>query len=107
MKREITEACLLENGFTEKEITIFNNILSQVENNRQCYENLLVDLRKRFFGGCILLFVIVIFMAPSTIREDFNGVIINIALFTGTALLAYYIIPLKLGWKACRFLKKN
>ncbi|WP_034949415.1 hypothetical protein [Erwinia oleae] len=53
MKREITEACQLENGFTEKGITIFNNIFSQVENNGQCYENLLVDLRKRFFWGYI------------------------------------------------------
>lgn len=70
MKNIITEEELLRNGFTPKNIARLNDVLSREENKNENYESLLIDLRKRFFGGCFLILMLFVFIAPAAFNED-------------------------------------
>ncbi len=55
MGKQLTEDELREHGFTDKEIACLREILTRQESNKETYVTLIDSLRKRFWGGVIVV----------------------------------------------------
>ncbi|AEG95190.1 hypothetical protein [Klebsiella aerogenes] len=105
MKTNITEKDLVDNGFSDKNISRLKEILSRQENSGESLTTLITDLRKRFYAGALclaLLFSLAIFALifyPIAVGLSYIP-----AMIIGIAII-YYVIPLDLSWKAWRFVK--
>ncbi|AJJ05846.1 membrane protein [Yersinia pseudotuberculosis] len=102
------EKKLLNNGFTAKNIAHMRKIISLDDKQKETYSSLLIDLKKRFFAGCLIcaiLFTPLIFMMFNDYTSDeiFSYLV---ALIFGL-YMTYYITPLNLAWKSYRYLSNK
>ena len=100
------ESELLKKGFNENNIRHLHKILNR-NGGRETLPALLVDLRKRFYAGCFLLFIVCI---PFLLKVLFNisgGYVSHIIFLVFCLCCIYQIVPMVLAWKAYRFLSKR
>lgn len=98
------EKKLADSGFTSKEIALLRFM---TERDATTYQILISELRKRFIGGVIFLFIAFALMSGSYfIRED-GDLFSTVITLAFTSLVIWYVAPLKIGAKAFRFIKKN
>ncbi|ABS46978.1 MULTISPECIES: hypothetical protein [Yersinia pseudotuberculosis complex] len=102
------EKKLLNNGFTAKNIAHMRKIISRDDKKKETYSSLLIELKKRFFAGCLIcaiLFTPLIFMMFNDYTSDeiFSYLV---ALIFGL-YMTYYITPLNLAWKSYRYLSNK
>ncbi|CQD42361.1 hypothetical protein [Yersinia mollaretii] len=102
------EKKLLENGFTAKNIEHMRKIISRDEEQKETYSSLLKDLKKRFFGGCLIFVILftplIIMLFNNYTTDELSSYII--ALVFGL-YITYYIVPVNLAWKSYRYLSKE
>lgn len=99
---------LLNKGFTAKNIAHMRKIISRDDTQKETYSSLLIDLKKRFFAGCLIcaiLFTPLIFMMFNDYTSDeiFSYLV---ALIFGL-FMTYYITPMNLVWKLYRYLSNK
>lgn len=105
MEKNITEKDLIDNGFTEKNISRLKEVLSRQENTDESFTTLIKDLSKRFYAGVICLILLLVLFAfafafyPASVILSYIPVVI-----IGVAIV-YYVIPLNLSWKAWKLMK--
>ncbi|WP_158784817.1 hypothetical protein [Pantoea sp. BAV 3049] len=98
------EKKLADEGFTSKEIAILKNL---IERDATTYQELLIDLRKRFIGGVIILAIVFLFYGSGfLVRDDTDYIAVAITLLV-VFIATWYVAPLKLGAKAYFLIKKN
>ena len=97
---ELTEKDLLDNGFSNKQLSRLKEILSSNENTGETLSTLIEELSKRFYGGIICLMLILapliflpVFYTPSPLLYYLPVAIIGV-------IAVWYLIPLGLTWKA-------
>lgn len=95
---------LKENGFTDKELRRLREILLRKHNNDRTMSSLIIDLSKRFWGGVICSVVIVLISVLSYIGDEPKSVFIYIPVMLISLIAIYFITPMKLAWKARKFI---
>ncbi|CNK16122.1 membrane protein [Yersinia mollaretii] len=102
------EKKLLDNGFTVKNIEHMRKIISRDEEPKETYLSLLKELKKRFFGGCLICVILftplIIMLFNNYTTDELSSYII--ALVFGL-YVTYYITPMNLAWKSYRYLSKE
>ncbi|WP_034917529.1 hypothetical protein [Erwinia sp. 9145] len=106
MKREITEACLLENGFTEKNINFLRKILARPESKGQTLHSLIDDLRKRFWGGVLCLLIMTVVCLYWLVNYEKTHALAYIVTIIFGVLVIFHLTPFSLSLKAYRFHKR-
>lgn len=95
---------LLKEGFTQREVSV---IRQHAEKDGYPYPWLLSQLKKRFIGSCVIIFIILIgwlYTAFYGTKESLVSLTITFVACTG---IIYVVTPMKPGYKAMRFLRKN
>ncbi|MCX8301386.1 MULTISPECIES: hypothetical protein [Enterobacter] len=105
MTSELTEKDLLDNGFSNKQLSRLKEVLSSNENTGETLSTLIDELSKRFYGGIICLMLILapliflpVFYTPSLLLYYLPVAIIGV-------IAVWYLIPLGLTWKAHKIMK--
>lgn len=101
------EKKLFDNGFTTKDIGKLRSIVKKDESQSDTLQTLVIDLSKRFWGGVIgvsILILIGLYGALNADKSDFLSYVIVLGF---AFLIIYFVTPLRLSWKAYRFIKKN
>lgn len=103
--KELTEKDLLDNGFSDRNLTRLKEVLTRSENANETLTSLVDDLSKRFYGGVICL---VLIMAPLVFLPVFYPpsllmYYLPVAVFGVIAV--WFLIPLGLSWKAYKLVK--
>ncbi|BCG07788.1 hypothetical protein [Buttiauxella agrestis] len=104
----MTEQDLLDAGFTVKELKILNQNIEAVKG--VTYESLLRDLSKRFWGGVICLFLILLPTLSSILQSnplDMRVVYANAGIIIFGIIVIYFVIPMKLAIKARQYIKQS
>lgn len=99
MKDNISENDLKNHGFTDSEIDRLKEILTRPESKNDTYATLLDDLRKRFWGSAICMFIVLIvtvFWACNFESNDFTYPVIIIFL----VFVIYKLTPVPMAYKA-------
>ncbi|SFT77726.1 hypothetical protein SAMN05192562_10237 [Kosakonia arachidis] len=104
-KKNITEKDLLDNGFTEKNISRLKEVLSRQENTDESFTTLIKDLSKRFYAGVICLILLFVLFAVAFIFYPAPVILSYIPVVIIGMAIVYYIIPLNLSWKAWKLMK--
>lgn len=97
---------LRKNGFNENNIKHLQKIIVRSE-GRETLSTLLVDLKKRFYAGCLMLIVIFIPLVCKVMFNISGSLTAYIIAFAFSFYCVYQIVPLILAWKAYRFLSKR
>lgn len=101
------EQKLLENGFYAKDIAKLKSIIKRDESQTESLKSLVLDLSKRFWGGVICIAIIAsVFAYGIYKRQNESLMSYGIVLIVGLVIV-YFVTPLKLAWKAHRFMKQN
>lgn len=106
VKKDITEKDLSANGFTEKEIARLREILTRPESKNETYAGLVNNLEKRFFAGVLCLTLIFIPILPIAFSYRSDVLISYIPVFAFCFFAIYFLIPLKMSWKAYKMQRK-
>ncbi len=99
---------LLANGFTEKEVNRLKNFLTaEYSNEGDTLESLILDLKKRFIPSCFCI-LLVLLLYPLIVTKP---VLIEVSVYLVIAIFSFFCInlitPMKLSFKAYRFLKNK
>ncbi len=97
--KQLTEADLREHGFTDKEIARLREILTRQESNNETYATLIDSLRKRFWGGVIIVciaFAIVVSWIFNFESNDFTYPLIIIFIL----IAVWKLTPFPMAFKA-------
>lgn len=105
MTSQLTEKDLLDNGFTNKQLSRLKEVLSRDENADETLSTLVDDLSKRFYGGmiCLLLILVPLILLPVFYTYSLLLYYLPVAVFGVIAV--WYLIPLGLSWKAHKMMK--
>lgn len=105
MTSQLTEKDLLDNGFTNKQLSRLKEVLSRDENADETLSILVDDLSKRFYGGmiCLLLILVPLILLPVFYTYSLLLYYLPVAVFGVIAV--WYLIPLGLSWKAHKMMK--
>ncbi len=99
MGKQLTEDDLREHGFTDKEIARLREILTRQESNNETYATLIDSLRKRFWGGVIVVciaFAIVVSWIFNFESNDFTYPLIIIFIL----IAVWKLTPFPMAFKA-------
>lgn len=106
MNDQDVEKELLENGFTENDISHMRKIISRGGDSEETLLMLTHTLKNRFHSGCFLYAVLVtIFIAILIIKNDIIVIYVYFFFTLIFIFLVYYIIPMKLAYKSYSYLK--
>ncbi|MGT3243614.1 hypothetical protein ACVSUJ_13670 [Yersinia enterocolitica] len=99
---------LLANGFTEKEVNRLKKFLTtEYSNEGDTLESLILDLKKRFIPSCFCI-LLVLLLYPLIVTKP---VLIELSVYLVIAIFSFFCInlitPMKLSFKAYRFLKNK
>lgn len=98
------ELKMLENGFTKKELYIFRKYIRK--DMSLTHRGLLNELKNRFYGmSGVLIVLIAIWMAESFEYSGQDFLCFSLAMGFGVVMV-FIMTPMKLAFKAVRFLKK-
>jgi|GEM_PF-538129 len=102
---ELTEKDLLDNGFSNKQLSRLKEVLSRNENAGETLSTLVDDLSKRFYGGviCLMLILAPLIFLPVFYTPSLLLYYLPVAVFGVIAV--WYLIPLGLSWKAHKIMK--
>ncbi|WP_158783023.1 hypothetical protein [Pantoea sp. BAV 3049] len=100
------ESALLKNGFNDKNIKDLQKIINRSE-GRETLSTLLVDLKRRFYAGCLMLIIILMPLACKITFDISGSLTAYLIAFVFGFYCVYQIVPLVLAWKAYRFLSKR
>lgn len=99
---------LKANGFTEKDITRLRAIVESVPTKDQTLASIVLDLSKRFLGGVIGFAIIAICCFLGLLHADEKSKVISYIIGTTFgATVVYIVTPMKLAWKAHRYMAKT
>jgi hypothetical protein len=98
------EKKLAKHGFTKKDIAALRQHL---EKGGATYSVLLEELRKRFLVSTVLLTIIAAGFVWTVAYEDRESIISYAITLVIVFLVFYVFTPLRLGFKAFRFIRKN
>lgn len=98
------EQKLAKHGFTGKDITALRQYLSK---DGTTYSVLLEELRKRFLVSIVLLVVIAAGFVWTVAYEDRESIISYAITIVIVFVIFYIFTPLRLGFKAFRFIRNN
>ena len=96
--KQLTEDDLREHGFTDKEIARLREILTRQESNNETYATLIDSLRKRFWGGVIVVciaFAIVVSWIFNFESNDFTYPLIIIFIL----IAVWKLTPFQMAFK--------
>ena len=96
--KQLTEDDLREHGFTDKEIARLREILTRQESNNETYATLIDSLRKRFWGGVIVVciaFAIVVSRIFNFESNDFTYPLIIIFIL----IAVWKLTPFQMAFK--------
>ena len=97
--KQLTEDDLREHGFTDKDIVRLREILTRQESNNETDVTLIDSLRKRFWGGVIVIciaFAIVVSWIFNFESNDFTYPLI----FVFTLIAVWKLTPFPMAFKA-------
>ncbi len=99
---------LLANGFTEKEVNRLKKFLTaEYSNEGDTLESLILDLKKRFIPSYFCIFLVLL-LYPLIVTKP---VLIELSVYLVIAIFSFFCInlitPMKLSFKAYRFLKNK
>lgn len=95
---------LIENGFTEKEVSKLKEL---AERDDESLIKLLTDLKKRFFAGFVIILAFLgiwLFTLLSSSSDTFESFSFATVI---VSICVYFFIPMKLATKAYVYLAKN
>lgn len=101
------EIKLREHGFTEKNIMFLKSRQQRSGMDFTSLESLLVELRKRFYGACALVILLLAFTTYVTLARDTGNGFIYFGFSLLCCVYVLGITPVGIAWKAVRFLSKN
>ena len=96
--KQLTEDDLREHGFTDKEIARLREILTRQESHNETYATLIDSLRKRFWGGVIVVciaFAIVVSWIFNFESNDFTYPLIIIFIL----IAVWKLTPFQMAFK--------
>ena len=96
--KQLTEDDLREHGFTDKEIARLREILTRQESNNETYATLIDSLRKRFWGGVMVVciaFAIVVSWIFNFESNDFTYPLIIIFIL----IAVWKLTPFQMAFK--------
>ncbi|KHN49521.1 hypothetical protein [Pectobacterium fontis] len=108
MNDQDMEKELLENGFTQNDITKMRGIVSRSENSEETLLMLTHSLKKTFYNGCFISIILIasfIINAVFNISEDWVEILIHFTLTIFFLLPVYYLAPMNLAYKSYSYLK--
>lgn len=98
---------LLDNGFSYKDIGKLNSVLKNDESQKETIQSLVLDLSRRFWGGVIGIAILILLALYGIFKSGDADAISYIIVIGFAFLVIYFVTPLKLSWKAYRFIKKT
>ncbi|MCV9879142.1 hypothetical protein [Brenneria izbisi] len=108
MNDQDVEKELLENGFTENDISHMRKIISRGGDSEETLQSLTHTLRARFHNGCFLFVIIItvfiinfIFNTPADLIET----LVYLFFMIFSLFIVYYIGPINLAYKSYSYLK--
>ena len=104
---EKMEELLLENGFNKKNIAVMKRAIVRGEDPDETLFDITLELKNRFFNGCLCLCVCLVPLIFYSIKGELDGVIVACILMLFGFIVVYYIVPMNLAWKAYLFFKKT
>lgn len=93
MGKQLTEDDLREYGFTDKEIARLREVLTRQESKNETYTTLIDDLRKRFWGGIIVVCIALVITVLWIFNFESND-------FTYPVIIVFILIAI---WKLTPF----
>ncbi|WP_297200818.1 hypothetical protein [uncultured Pluralibacter sp.] len=101
------EQRLLQKAFSAKDNARLNDILARDEKKTDSLQSLIRELEKRFWAGVICIGLIMAVCIYGMISGHRDSLIsYGIVLLLGSAIV-YFVIPMNLAWKACKFRRRN
>lgn len=101
------EKKLIEHGFSAKDIGKLKSIIEKDESQQDTIQSLVLDLSKRFFGGIIGLFILILIGLYGIFNADESDTVSYIIVLGFAVLVIYFVTPLRLSWKAYKFIKQS
>ena len=101
------EQRLLQKGFSAKDIARLNDILARDENKTDSLQSLIRELEKRFWAGVICIGLIMAVCIYGVISGQRESLISYGFVFLLGSAIVYFVIPMNLAWKACKFRRRN
>lgn len=101
------ERKLLDHGFNDKDIGKLKRILKKDASQSDTIQSLIIDLSKRFWGGVVGIFVLILIGLHGIFNADKSDAISYIIVLGFAFLIIWFVTPLRLSWKAYWFIKKN
>ena len=94
---------LKEQGFTDSDLRHLKKILSRVHNNQCTLSSLLIDLSKRFWAGILGMLAMIFLAILGAVYDSGENTYAYIIVIGFVMLLIYFMIPMKLAWKARKY----
>ncbi|SCC70208.1 hypothetical protein [Kosakonia oryziphila] len=101
------EKKLIDHGFSTKDIGKLKSIIEKDESQQDTIQSLVLDLSKRFFGGVLGLFILMLIGLYGIFNTDESDAISYIIVLGFAFLVIYFVTPLKLSWKAYKFIRQS
>lgn len=101
------EKKLIDHGFSVKDIGKLKSIIEKDESQQDTMQSLILDLSKRFFGGVFGIFILMIIGLYGIFNADESDAISYIIVLGFAFLVIYFVTPLKLSWKAYKFIRQS
>ncbi|WP_313667166.1 hypothetical protein [Atlantibacter sp.] len=101
------EKKLIEHGFSAKDIGKLKSIIEKDKSQQDTIQSLVLDLSKRFFGGIIGLFILILIGLYGIFNADESDAVSYIIVLGFAVLVIYFVTPLRLSWKAYKFIKQS
>lgn len=101
------EQRLFDNGFTAKDIGKLKSITKKDESKNDTLQSLVIELSKRFWGGVIVLVILMLIGLDGIINSDASNAVSYVIVLTFAFLVVYFVTPLRLAWKSYKFVRKT
>lgn len=98
---------LKANGFTDKDISRLRTIVESVPTKDQTFSSIVLDLSKRFWGGVIGMLLMAVIAIFGSIYDSAENFIIYLIVILFGVTVVYIVTPMKLAWKAHRYMAKK
>lgn len=98
------EKKLHESGFTGKDITALRHY---IEKEGSTYHKLLTELNIRFIAAMALVLILTVVWLYTVMYKDQVAIIAYSITMLIVAPIFYFFTPLKLGYKAFRYMRKK
>ncbi|MEN4978003.1 hypothetical protein ABEI05_07770 [Erwinia billingiae] len=98
---------LKANGFTDKDISRLRTIVESVPTKDQTFSSIVLDLSKRFWGGVIGMLLMAVIAIFGSIYDSAENFVIYLIVILFGVTVVYIVTPMKLAWKAHRYMAKK